>query len=47
MNKALDAGALAAAWVEQFNDALSRRDVTTATSLFGEESYWRDIVAFT
>ena len=37
----------ASAWLEQFDGALRRRDAAAAAALFGEEAYWRDIVAFT
>jgi putative flavoprotein involved in K+ transport len=36
-----------AAWVERFDAALSRADAAAAAELFGAESYWRDLVAFT
>ncbi len=34
-------------WVSDFQDALAARDVDRAASLFADESYWRDLVAFT
>ncbi|MFM9271193.1 NAD(P)/FAD-dependent oxidoreductase [Halomonas elongata] len=34
-------------WLEQFEAALDRRDIRQVMSLFGEECYWRDLVAFT
>jgi putative flavoprotein involved in K+ transport len=34
-------------WLAEFGDALARGDVRAAGSLFEEESYWRDLVAFT
>jgi putative flavoprotein involved in K+ transport len=33
-------------WVDRFSDALGRRDVAAAAGLFGADSYWRDLVAF-
>ena len=49
---ALDAGssnarAQAEAWLAEFNSALAFRDIRAAAALFGEECYWRDLVAFT
>ncbi|GLZ51866.1 NAD(P)/FAD-dependent oxidoreductase [Actinomycetospora sp. NBRC 106378] len=35
------------AWVSAFQDALTARDVSAATSLFADECYWRDLVSFT
>ena len=35
------------AWLETFADALERRDTVAVADLFGEECYWRDLVAFT
>ncbi|MGF1525356.1 MAG: NAD(P)-binding domain-containing protein [Candidatus Competibacterales bacterium] len=35
------------AWLEDFNDALTRRDVEALKDLFAAECYWRDLVAFT
>ncbi|OBX36137.1 hypothetical protein A8U91_00473 [Halomonas elongata] len=34
-------------WLEQFESALDRRDIRQVMSMFGEECYWRDLVAFT
>jgi putative flavoprotein involved in K+ transport len=34
-------------WLERFAEALARGDAAGAAELFGEESYWRDLVAFT
>ena len=34
-------------WLEAFAGALSRRDLSAMPKLFPEESYWRDLVAFT
>jgi putative flavoprotein involved in K+ transport len=36
-----------AAFLAGLDDALRRRDIAAATSLFGSECYWRDLVAFT
>lgn len=34
-------------WLTAFADALSARDIDRAVALFADESYWRDLVAFT
>src|SRR3954469_11558501 len=34
-------------WLSEFQDALSARDVERAAALFGEQSFWRDLVSFT
>ncbi|MGJ7458867.1 NAD(P)-binding domain-containing protein [Halomonas sp. RA08-2] len=34
-------------WLGDFETALEQRDIQTVLSLFGEECYWRDLVAFT
>ncbi|MGH8635630.1 MAG: NAD(P)-binding domain-containing protein [Burkholderiales bacterium] len=34
-------------WLEKFGKCLERRDIDGAAQLFGEECYWRDLVAFT
>ena len=34
-------------WLEAFGQALSAQDTVAASSLFGDESYWRDLIAFT
>jgi putative flavoprotein involved in K+ transport len=34
-------------WLSDFDEALSRADAAAAAALFAEESYWRDLVAFT
>ena len=39
--------AAAQAWLKRLDDALQRRDVDAALELFGDDSYWRDFVAFT
>jgi putative flavoprotein involved in K+ transport len=33
-------------WLEKFAKALANNDIAGATLLFGEECYWRDLVAF-
>jgi putative flavoprotein involved in K+ transport len=35
------------AWLTQLDDALSRGDAQAAAALFVEDSYWRDLIAFT
>jgi putative flavoprotein involved in K+ transport len=42
-----DARAQAEAWLAEFESALQSRDTAAATALFGEECFWRDLVAFT
>ena len=37
----------AARWLTDFAEALRRADRPAVLALFGEESYWRDLVAFT
>ena len=39
--------ALAEAWLAEFVSALRSRDIRAASALFGEECFWRDLVAFT
>lgn len=34
-------------WLEAFDAALRDKDIEAATALFGEECYWRDLIAFT
>jgi putative flavoprotein involved in K+ transport len=34
-------------WLAAFEAALQRGDVAAATALFGDDSYWRDLVSFT
>jgi putative flavoprotein involved in K+ transport len=34
-------------WLSSFDEALTRGDAAGAAELFGDESYWRDLVAFT
>jgi putative flavoprotein involved in K+ transport len=36
-----------AQWLAGFQDALAARDADRAASLFGTDSYWRDLVSFT
>ncbi len=35
------------AWLQAFETALTQRDVDAAAGLFGTDSFWRDLVAFT
>ena len=42
-----DSTAAVADWLANFSAALSRGDVPAASALFGDEAYWRDLVAFT
>jgi putative flavoprotein involved in K+ transport len=39
--------AVATAWFQRFDTALQRRDIGAALALFGDDSYWRDLVSFT
>jgi putative flavoprotein involved in K+ transport len=41
-----DASAVATAWLDDLEAALSARDVPAAARLFATESYWRDLVSF-
>ena len=34
-------------WLEEFEGALSRSDFSSARSLFHQDGFWRDILAFT
>jgi putative flavoprotein involved in K+ transport len=34
-------------WLSSFSDALDRGDTAAAFDLFGDECYWRDLIAFT
>ena len=34
-------------WFEQFEKALQAKDIATVTTLFNEDCYWRDLLAFT
>ena len=42
-----NARAQAEAWLAEFVSALRSRHIRAAAALFGEECYWRDLVAFT
>ncbi|MGU3581571.1 NAD(P)-binding domain-containing protein [Rhodococcus sp. C26F] len=35
------------AWLQAFETALAQRDIDAAAGLFGTDSFWRDLVAFT
>ncbi len=37
----------AGVWLADFNSALEKQDVNAVMALFGDDSYWRDLVAFT
>ena len=37
----------ASVWLADFNNALESQDVDAVMALFGDDSYWRDLVAFT
>jgi putative flavoprotein involved in K+ transport len=37
----------AGAWLAAFDNALASQDVDAVMALFGDDSYWRDLVAFT
>ncbi|MGO3327168.1 NAD(P)-binding domain-containing protein [Gordonia sp. (in: high G+C Gram-positive bacteria)] len=41
------AGQRVQAWLERFNDALAAGDPYAVAALFVDDSYWRDLVAFT
>src|SRR6266480_7080609 len=34
-------------WLEAFGAALARNDIRAAVNFFDEDSYWRDLLAFT
>jgi putative flavoprotein involved in K+ transport len=34
-------------WLEAFSSALASGEIERASSLFGDECFWRDLVAFT
>ena len=38
---------LAIAWLKAFESALVANDMIAVDKLFAEDSYWRDLVAFT
>ena len=42
-----DATAIARAWLGRLNAALAAGDAAAAATLFGDECYWRDLVALT
>jgi cation diffusion facilitator CzcD-associated flavoprotein CzcO len=42
-----DHAAIAARWLAQFADALTRRDALSLEKLFAADSHWRDVLAFT
>ncbi|MGH3620165.1 MAG: NAD(P)/FAD-dependent oxidoreductase, partial [Sciscionella sp.] len=42
-----DAGVRADAWLSEFQEALTARDVDRTAALFGADSFWRDLVSFT
>jgi putative flavoprotein involved in K+ transport len=42
-----DKSVATARWLEEFAEALDRGDLESASALFAETSYWRDLVAFT
>jgi putative flavoprotein involved in K+ transport len=44
---ASEATATASAWLQTLGAALAGSDITTATALFDNECYWRDLVSFT
>ena len=37
----------ASEWLEAFSSALASGEIERASSLFGDECFWRDLVAFT
>src|SRR5918994_5996728 len=41
-----DAAARVDTWLSDFTGALAAREVDRAAALFGEQSFWRDLVAF-
>lgn len=47
MNDASDATVQAATWLANLDRALAQSDITGAVTLFGDECYWRDLIAFT
>jgi putative flavoprotein involved in K+ transport len=40
------AGARVDVWLSEFSDALTAGDVERAAGMFGEQSFWRDLIAF-
>lgn len=47
MNDASEATIQAANWLANLDRALAQSDIAGAVALFGDECYWRDLVAFT
>ncbi len=47
MTKTQEAAAAVRHWLSAFQDALAARNSDAASALFGEECFWRDLVAFT
>jgi putative flavoprotein involved in K+ transport len=43
----IDARTVVTAWLSGFQDALAAGDVDAAAGMFADDSYWRDLVAFT
>lgn len=46
-DSAVDTDKIFAGWLERFGDIMERRAVGELIELFGEDSYWKDILAFT
>src|SRR5918993_4343755 len=42
-----DAATRVDSWLSDFSDALAARDLDRAADMFGEQSFWRDLIAFT
>jgi putative flavoprotein involved in K+ transport len=42
-----EAGTWADTWLSEFQSALTERDVDRAAGMFADQSFWRDLVAFT
>ncbi len=42
-----EATAQSARWLASFADSLQRQDIPAVLALFGDDSYWRDLVSFT
>ena len=47
MSERSDIRAQAESWLIAFDSALGARDIESVTSLFDDECFWRDLVAFT
>ena len=43
----IDARTAVTAWLSGFEDALAAGDVDAAAAMFADDSYWRDLIAFT